>query len=107
MLYELAWVYVRLGDIERAERALEVLMISDPNSPYIGDGTLLRADLLLRAGAFDRALQLYESVRGQYDPIRAKVESFLDSTKDLSAYYDNLAPHQLALLDQNEQLPAC
>ena len=106
MLYELAWVYVRLGDVQRAERALEVLMVSDPNSQYIGDGTLLRADLLLRAGAFDRALQLYQSVLAQYDPMRAKVESFLDSTKDVSVYYDKLAQQQLDLLDQNEQLPA-
>jgi tetratricopeptide (TPR) repeat protein len=105
MLYELAWVYVRLGDVQRADRALEVLMISDPNSQYIGDGTLLRADLLLRAGAFDRALQLYKSVLAQYDPMRAKVESFLDSTKDVSVYYDKLAQQQLDLLDQNEQLP--
>jgi tetratricopeptide (TPR) repeat protein len=106
MLYELAWVYVRLGDVQRAERALEVLMISDPNSQYIGDGTLLRADLLLRAGAFDRALQLYQGVLAQYDPMRVKVESFLDSTKDVSVYYDKLAQQQLDLLDQSEQLPA-
>jgi tetratricopeptide (TPR) repeat protein len=106
MLYELAWVYVRLGDVQRAERALEVLMISDPNSQYIGDGTLLRADLLLRAGAFDRALQLYQGVLAQYDPMRARVESFLNSTKDVSVYYDKLALQQLDLLDQNEQLPA-
>jgi tetratricopeptide (TPR) repeat protein len=105
MLYELAWVYVRLGDVQRADRALEVLMVSDPNSQYIGDGTLLRADLLLRAGAFDRALQLYQSVLSQYDPMRARVESFLDSTKDVSVYYDKLAQQQLDLLDQNEQLP--
>jgi tetratricopeptide (TPR) repeat protein len=106
MLYELAWVYVRLGDVQRAERALEVLMVSDPNSQYIGDGTLLRADLLLRAGAFDRALQLYQSVLAQYDPMRLKVESFLDSTKDVSVYYDKLAQQELDLLDQGEQLPA-
>jgi tetratricopeptide (TPR) repeat protein len=106
MLYELAWVYVRLGDVQRAERALEVLMVSDPNSPFIGDGTLLRADLLLRAGAFDRALQLYQGVLAQYEPMRAKVESFLNSTKDVSVYYDKLALQQLDLLDQNEQLPA-
>jgi tetratricopeptide (TPR) repeat protein len=106
MLYELAWVYVRLGDVQRADRALEVLMVSDPNSQYIGDGTLLRADLLLRAGAFDRALQLYQSVLVQYDPMRAKVESFLDSTQSVSVYYDKLAQQQLDLLDQNEQLPA-
>jgi hypothetical protein len=92
--------------VQRAERALEVLMISDPNSPYIGDGTLLRADLLLRAGAFDRALQLYQSVLAQYDPMRARVASFLDSTKDVSVYYEKLAQQQLDLLDQGEQLPA-
>jgi tetratricopeptide (TPR) repeat protein len=106
MLYELAWVYVRLGDVDRAERALEVLMMSDPNSQYIGDGTLLRADLLLRAGAFDRALKLYEGVRTQYEPIRAKVDSFLGSTKDVSVYYDKLAEQQLDLLDSSQQLPA-
>jgi tetratricopeptide (TPR) repeat protein len=106
MLYELAWVYVRLGDVQRAERALEVLMISDPNSQYIGDGTLLRADLLLRAGAFDRALQLYQGVLAQYEPMRAKVDSFLSSTTDVSVYYDKLAQQQLDLLDQNDQLPA-
>jgi tetratricopeptide (TPR) repeat protein len=105
MLYEDAWVYVRLGDVQRAERALEILMVSDPNSQYIGDGTLLRADLLLRAGAFDRALQLYQSVLSQYDPMRARVESFLNSTKDVSVYYDKLALQELDLLDQNEQLP--
>jgi tetratricopeptide (TPR) repeat protein len=105
MLYELAWVYVRLGDVDRAERALEVLAVADPDSEYIGDGTLLRADLLLRAGAFDRALQLYDGVRTQYEPMRAKVSSFLDSTKDVSVYYDRLAQQQLDLLDQNDQLP--
>jgi len=105
-LFELAWVYVRLGDVQRAERALEVLMVSDPSSPYIGDGTLLRADLLLRAGAFDRALQLYEGVRTQYDPMRARVDAFLDSTKDVSVYYEKLAQQQLDLLDQKEQLPS-
>jgi tetratricopeptide (TPR) repeat protein len=105
MLYELAWVYVRLGDVQRAERALEVLSVADPSSPYVGDGTLLRADLLLRAGAFDKALQLYEGVRGQYDPMRARVEAFLDQTKDVSVYYEKLSQQQLDALDQNEQLP--
>ncbi len=28
MLYELAWVYVRLGDVDRAERSLEVLAVA-------------------------------------------------------------------------------
>ena len=105
MLYELAWVYVRLGDVQRAERALEVLSIADPSSPYIGDGTLLRADLLLRAGAFDKSLDLYQGVRTQYDPMLAKVDGFLNSTKDVAVYYDKLAQQQLEALDTNDALP--
>jgi tetratricopeptide (TPR) repeat protein len=105
MLYELAWVYVRLGDVERSERALEVLSIADPNSPLVGEGTLLRADLLLRAGAFDKALTLYQQVKQQYDPMREKVDTFLSSTTDVAVYYDKLSQQQLDLLDQNDQLP--
>jgi tetratricopeptide (TPR) repeat protein len=105
MLYELAWVYVRLGDVQRAERALEVLSIADPNSQYVGDGTLLRADLLLRAGAFDKALELYQEVRTEYDPMLAKVESFLDATKDVSVYYDKLSDQEVDALAPSEPLP--
>jgi len=105
MLYELAWVYVRLGDVQRAERALEVLSIADPDSSFVGDGTLLRADLLLRAGAFDKALQLYEQVRTQYDPMRVKVENFLSATTDVAVYYDRLSQQQMDALETTDQLP--
>lgn len=105
MLYELAWVYVRLGDVQRAERALEVLQIADPSSPQVGDATLLRADLLLRAGAFDKALQLYLGVREEYEPMRMKLESFIEETPDPAVYYEKLSQQQLDVLDQSEQLP--
>jgi tetratricopeptide (TPR) repeat protein len=105
MLYELAWVYVRLGDVQRAERALEVLQVSDPSSAQAGDATLLRADLLLRAGAFDKSLQLYLGVREEYEPMRARLESFIDQTKDPAVYYERLSQQQLDVLDQNDPLP--
>lgn len=105
MLYELAWTFVRLGDVQRAERALEVLSISDPESSFAGDGTLLRADLLLRAGAFDKALQLYLKVRDEFEPTRVKLDTFLASTQDTSAFYDKLMAQQMDSLDQSDQLP--
>jgi tetratricopeptide (TPR) repeat protein len=105
MLYELAWVYVRLGDVQRAERALEVLQIADPTSPMVGDGTLLRADLLLRAGAFDKALQLYVSIREEYEPMRARLEAFIDGTQDPAVYYEKLSAQSLDALDQSDQIP--
>ncbi len=105
MLYELAWVYVRLGDVERAQRALEVLGIADPNSQNIADGQLLRADLMLRAGQFDKSLKVYDGVRGTYDPMRQKVDAFLGSTSDPAVYYDKLSQEQLEALDNTSILP--
>lgn len=105
MLYELAWVYVRLGDVERAQRALEVLAVADPNSQNIADGSLLRADLMLRAGQFDKSLKVYEGVRATYDPMRTKVDAFLGSTSDPAVYYDKLSQEQLEALDNSSILP--
>ncbi len=67
MLYELAWVYVRLGDYQRAQRALEVLSITDPESLQFADGSLLRADLMLRSGQFEKAL---DPVSQRAEPLR-------------------------------------
>ncbi|MDI3283109.1 tetratricopeptide repeat protein [Polyangium sp. 15x6] len=105
MLYELGWVYVRLGDVERAQRALEVLSVADPNSQNIADGSLLRADLMLRAGQFEKSLKVYEGVRANYDPMRARVDAFLGSTSDPAVYYDKLSQEQLDVLDSSSGLP--
>jgi len=96
---------VRLGDVDRAQRALEVLSIADPNSQNIADGQLLRADLMLRAGQFDKSLKVYDGVRTTYDPMRAKVDAFLGSTSDPAVYYDKLSQEQLQALDNNSILP--
>lgn len=103
MLYELAWVYVRLGDYQRAQRALEVLTIMDPEKLEIADGSLLRADLMLRSGQFEKALTLYETVRGRFDPIREQLDRFLTSTNDPAVYYDRLTREELE--EGSEALP--
>lgn len=104
MLYELAWVYVRLGDYIRAQRALEVLAIMDPQNIEAADGSLLRADLMLRSGQFDKALALYRSVHAKFDPIRGQVDRFLSSTDDPAVYYDKLTAD--ASIPSDDQLPA-
>jgi tetratricopeptide (TPR) repeat protein len=105
MLYELGWVYVRLGDVDRAQRALEVLAIADPNSQNIADGLLLRADLMLRAGQFEKSLKVYEGVRSKYDPMRERVDAFLGQTSDPAVYYDKLSEAELTALDNTALLP--
>lgn len=95
MLYELAWVHARLGDYQRAQRALEVLSITDPQSLKLADGSLLRADLMLRSGQFEKAISLYQGVRNRFDPIHGQVDKFLKSTTDPSVFYDRLVADTL------------
>lgn len=105
MLYELAWVYVRLGDVDRAQRSLEILAIAEPDSQNIADGSLLRGDLMLRAGRFEKALKVYEGVRATYDPMRERVDAFLGATSDPAVYYDKLSQEQLEAFETTSALP--
>jgi len=90
MLYELAWVYAQLGDYQKAQRALEVLSITDPQKLELSDGSLLRADLMLRSGQFEKALALYQGVKERFEPMREDVEQFIRNNTDSAAYYDQL-----------------
>ena len=105
MLYELAWVYVKLGDVDRAQRALEVLAVADPKSQNIADGTLLRADLMLRAGKFDKSLKIYEGVR---DHLRSDAREGRSVPRPPPAipavYYDKLS--QEGARERRRVLPA-
>jgi tetratricopeptide (TPR) repeat protein len=104
-LYELGWVYVRLGDMERAQRALEILAVADPKSKDIADGLLLRADLMLRAGQFEKALRVYEGVRAEYDPVNVKIDNFLRTTGDPSVYFDKLSRTDTGSFDSTGAVP--
>src|SRR5690606_16118302 len=92
-----AWVYVRVGDYMRAERALELLSVAAPDTLDVADGALLRADLMLRSGRFDRALASYEDVRSRFEPARQRVDEFLAVTNDPAVYYDRLVEDALSL----------
>jgi tetratricopeptide (TPR) repeat protein len=105
MLYELAWVYVRVGDVVRAQRALEVLSVAAPNSQDVADASLLRGDLMLRAGQFDKSRKVYESVRGNYEAMRVRLDEFLGTTVDPGVFFDTLSQEQLELFEAGKQLP--
>ncbi len=97
MLYELAWVYIRVGDYQRAERALELLAVAAPDTLDVADSALLRADLMLRSGRYERALDAYAEVRDRFDPIRERVDEFLATTRDPAVYYDRLVEEGMAI----------
>jgi len=104
-LYEIAWVYIRMGDSTRAERALEVMAVAAPESPHIPDGQLLRGNLLLRDGNFKGANSAFEGVSGQFGPIREELDRVLAQHEDVAAYFSQLVRDNLEAFDARSFLP--
>lgn len=105
VLFELAWVYVRMEDYKRAEQALELLSIVSPETLSFAEGSLLRADLMLRSKDFDGALEVYQSVKSRFEPIRSDVAAFLAATVDPAVYYDRLIEDRIGIRTENEVPP--
>lgn len=104
-LYEQAWVYVRQENMEKARRALDLLTLTNPDGPYAIEGELLKADILLRKAEFKKALETYEKVRDDLDPMRKRVEDYLGSGKTAAEYYDKLTGTNFDALDGPDTLP--
>jgi tetratricopeptide (TPR) repeat protein len=104
-LYELAWVYIRMGDSMRAERALEVLAVAAPDSRFIPDGNLLRGNLLLRNGRFDDANRIFREVAREFGPVRAELDELVAGRADPLAYFRGLVRDNMETFDANAFLP--
>lgn len=104
-LYEIAWVYIRLGDSTRAERALEVLSVAAPDSPHIPDGKVLRGNLLLRNGRFDDATEVFREVRAEFGPVYRDLETIRRDHPDLVGYFRQLVRDNMEDFDVNHFLP--
>lgn len=104
-LYEIAWVYIRLGDSTRAERALEVLSVAAPDSHYIPDGKVLRGNLLLRNGRFDDANDVFREVRNQFGPVLRDLDEMRDAHPDLQTYFRQLVRENMEAFDVSNFIP--
>ncbi|MEZ4337587.1 MAG: tetratricopeptide repeat protein [Sandaracinaceae bacterium] len=104
-LYEIAWVYIRMGDSVRAERALEVLSVAAPDSRFIPDAKILRANLLLRNGRLDDANQLFREVAAEFGPVRRELDQMLAEHDDPLGYFRGLVRENMDSFDATSFLP--
>ncbi|MCC7537419.1 MAG: tetratricopeptide repeat protein [Deltaproteobacteria bacterium] len=104
-LYEIAWVFIRMGDSTRAERALEVLSIANPDSLHIPDAKILRGNLLLRNGQFDAATRVFREVIREFGPVRVTLDRVIAEHDDPRAYFRELIRTNLDVFDATSFLP--
>jgi tetratricopeptide (TPR) repeat protein len=104
-LYEVTWVHIRAGDATRAERALELLSIAQPDSRYIPDGKLLRGNLLIREGRYADAHTVFEQVTREFQPVRDELAAMVAGHEDPQLYFRELVRTNLDDFDAEAFLP--
>lgn len=104
-LFELAWSHIRNGDAIRAEQSLEVLSVSNPDSPLIPEGKLLWGNLLLRTGRFDRAQRVFQDVRTQFGPVSQRLDQLVAQNTDPQLYFQQLLQMNTMVFDAAAILP--
>ncbi len=105
-LFEIAWAHIRIGDAIRAERALEVLQVVNPDSVFIADGQLLRGNLLLRSGRHDPAEDLFRDIRNRFGPVLRQLDDTLSAVEDPVAYFKGIVRQNIDTFDADTFLPA-
>ncbi|MBW2260462.1 MAG: tetratricopeptide repeat protein [Deltaproteobacteria bacterium] len=104
-LFEVAWVYIKMEDATKAERSLEVLSISNPDSILIPEAKLLRGNLLLRNGEFDAALKVFKDVGKQFGPVKDELDAMFAKHDDPEAYFHEMVAANMDLFDTSTFLP--
>jgi tetratricopeptide (TPR) repeat protein len=89
-LYEVTWTFIRRGDLKKALRHLDILLLTAPDSSLAPEARLLRGDLMVRSDSFGEAVATYQQVIDDYEPIRDKLGSILDRDGGTKAYFDAL-----------------
>jgi len=105
-LYEVAWAYLRRGDDDKAERALETLTIVSPNSAFVPDAKVLRGELLLRIGRYDQSSKAFSTARAAFRPIVSELDRALREKRDARQHFRMLLEQHLSEFDPNVLLPA-
>ncbi len=104
-LYEVAWVYIYLGRESQAERSLEVLTVTSPDSPFVPDARVLRAELLLRMGRLKDAETTFEQAKQTFVPVVREVSEAIVAREDHGAYFRMLIEHDLSDVDATLLMP--
>jgi tetratricopeptide (TPR) repeat protein len=104
-LFEIAWVYVKKGDYQRAKNATDILLLMAPEHPIAPETKLLQGNLLSKLKQYDEASQTYTGVIDTFAPVRDELARLLTSKQDPIAYFDNLLARNERSLDVSTLLP--
>jgi lipopolysaccharide biosynthesis regulator YciM len=103
-LYEVAWTYVRKGELDKAKNATEVLLLVAADSVLAPEATILQGTLLQKLSQYDDAISTYNGVINQYLPISDNLEELI-KVANPEQYFDQMLTRNDKSLDVTKLLP--
>ncbi|MEW5742809.1 MAG: tetratricopeptide repeat protein [Myxococcota bacterium] len=104
-LYEIAWAFVRKGELVRAKNATEVLLLVAEDSVLAPEAKILQGTLLQKLQKYEEAIDTYNQVINTYAPVRDEIDALLTVNKDPVQYFDELLARNEKTLDVTRLLP--
>lgn len=94
-LYEIAWAYIKANKMKQALRALDLLVLAQPDSSLVPEVKVLQGNLLIRLKQWGPATDLFTKTRDKFVPIHKRMNQLLDEQKDPNIFFDVLLAKNL------------
>lgn len=104
-LREQAWTFIKAKQWQRAFRALDLLLLTNPETPDAPDLQLLKGNLQLRMNNFYMASDAFNKVRDEFDPVHRQLQQVIVKSQTDPSYFDNLVGKSLDKFDVTVFVP--
>jgi tetratricopeptide (TPR) repeat protein len=102
---ELAWTSIKAKDFKAAYRALDLMLLQNPDSGQAPELRLLMGNLHVRLGNFALANDAFMQARDQFDPIQLQLRETLGKCQADPKYFDSLIGKGMEKFDITVLIP--
>lgn len=94
-LYEIAWAYIKANKLPQSLRALDLLVLAQPDSPFVPEVKVLQGNVLIRLKQWGRATDLFTQTRDKFVPVHKRMKQLIDEQTDPKVFFDVLLARNL------------
>lgn len=102
---ELSWTAIKARDYQSAYRALDLMLLQNPDSPQAPELRLLMGNLHVRLGNFALANESFMLARDQFDPVHKQLREMLTKCQADPKYFDSLIGKGMEKFDISAFMP--
>jgi tetratricopeptide (TPR) repeat protein len=104
-LFEIAWAYIKAKQYKKALRALDLLVLAQPDSPMVPEVKVLQGNLLMRLEKWGRATDLFTKAREKFVPVQNRMKQIMTEHSNPNVFFDVLLAGNLGKLETTIQVP--